>query len=1232
MIRRLALVVVVVLASCAEPVPKKLESGFSMADDSLPFANFAGGYLDSSMDAELARRMFGDVVCKEGSSPCELTQPAQGFVNKANRAMSGGRCEGFAVAASLMQAGKISAADFGGASGRDLKLEENTALQRELAYWFATQLHPVVTENTHGYMANEVMPHLVDALKADATERVRIGMVKKQGGKVTGGHAVTPIAFYADSANEGVYLLRVYDNNVPDAERTLKIDTKNNRWEYEAAENPTKRSSLYYGDDSNQNPLYFAPVFSRLGELSCFFCDGNTTQVTSHGGAQVSFIDGAVGVIDGLLKAQPGSSVAPQFSAENDLEGASFVINTTRTDLTVDIRPGDDGTSTDSDSAEVAVQGGTFEHVLSNLSLVALDQFAITEGGRAATFSNNSRTSLALQSETLVHGRTVTVRAALEGGSDSVGTSIDEQGVVVIDARGSTGASVVVTVTTQAADGGTVSGTLAYTSEGDSSVGTNAEQLAMNGTLEGTLNNNGTMMPLTNACEDGVISGTESDVDCGGTCMTKCAGGATCNTGADCMSTFCNGTTRACVATQCEDAVKAADESDVDCGGSSSCARCAVGQACTSALDCTAGLTCDANQCKVSHVVSVAVSGLPSLGVVTVTNATTTEALTFTANGTQAFPTRAVGAYSVSVTAQPANGDCAVTNGVGTATADVTLQVVCTPNFSIGGTLTGLASGQTLTLENNGGDAVTLSADGQFVFPTRLVGSYLVTVQTQPAGQSCTITNDSGTATADVTDVQVTCSSGFTIGGTVTGLTGGEQLILQNGGDFLPIFGDGPFTFATQVTGAYAVTVDSGPAGKACFVTNGTGTATANVTNVVVTCTTSGLLDGTFGAMGRYVSSQSAGTDVLKTGIINVDNTMVFGGHRAVSGTDDDMVIVKLNYDGTPDGTFGSGGVATVSNGVALESVRGVFRDGTGYLVVGTLQGSFSSNPDVGVARLNADGTLDTNFGSNGLSTHDNGGWEYVEGVARDSSGRLLAVGRTSATGAGPHDLFIMRMGADGVVDGTFGTSGWTTWNGGGDETAQSIAIDTTSSDLVVLGSNGADTVVLKFLSSTGALWTGFGTGGVATVDLSGAGRGEQAQRLEVLSTDLYIVGRADNATNSDVVMAKLDAAGGLDPTFGVGGRLLIDRGGNETAFALTSAGSGNWYVGGNAGTAMFIARVTPGGTLDSTFAANGVFENSFSSAGVAACLLTDVTSDIVAVGSVGAPGAEDLAVVRINP
>lgn len=213
--------------------------------------------------------------------------------------------------------------------------------------------------------------------------------------------------------------------------------------------------------------------------------------------------------------------------------------------------------------------------------------------------------------------------------------------------------------------------------------------------------------------------------------------------------------------------------------------------------------------------------------------------------------------YTVTVKTQPSNPAqaCTVTAGTGTAAStnviNVAIACVTTPvSATIGGNVSNLAVGTSLILQNNGGDSLTITASGPFTFKTPVTGAdiYAVTVLTQPTGpnQICTVANGSGTATANVTNVAVSCVLSYTIGGTVTGLIG-NGLILQNSSTLekLPISpanGNQAFTFKNLVpTGTvYTVSIFAQPTGpvQTCTFTTGTntGTATANVTSVMVTC------------------------------------------------------------------------------------------------------------------------------------------------------------------------------------------------------------------------------------------------------------------------------------------------------------------------------------------------------------------------------------------------------------
>lgn len=96
--------------------------------------------------------------------------------------------------------------------------------------------------------------------------------------------------------------------------------------------------------------------------------------------------------------------------------------------------------------------------------------------------------------------------------------------------------------------------------------------------------------------------------------------------------------------------------------------------------------------------------------------------------------------------------------------------------FKIAATVTGLDSGKTLVLQNNGADDLSVGANGSLVFATAVGAgaAYAVTVKTPPAGQQCAVANGSGTASADVSDVTVTCSAA--LAGGVQALAGDWEL------------------------------------------------------------------------------------------------------------------------------------------------------------------------------------------------------------------------------------------------------------------------------------------------------------------------------------------------------------------------------------------------------------------------------------------------------------------------
>lgn len=1333
----------VVLSAACNSVPDSVGSGFDMAKDSLAVQNFAHGFPDSELDATGMQRMFGDSVCVAGSSPCRLTAIAAAWAQKANASMNGGRCEGFAVLSSLLFTHDVDPVSLGAIDARSLKLDGNAALQRELAYWHSTQLVGAVAgDKTKALMPNAVMPVLAEALKPDAKERYRIGIVKKTGGKVTGGHALTPISYHRGD-RAGLYLVRVYDSNLPDTERVLTIDTKANRWEYQASRNPSERSSLFFGDASNNNPLFLAPVKTRVGVLPCPFCSGTKT-VQTRGGVEATVSGGGAtaSTTSGEVTSGSGASVAPIVTGLED-EPAAFVFSMPDTDTTISL-------SNSEGEGAVSVLAEGFAAEVSGLSISPDAGDTLTVGGGHIAYDNVSGTALTLSSTVQrSSGEALVVRASVSAGTGRVETTVDPMtGEVEVKTESASPADVSVTVTKSTQDGGEQTGQITYRTSpdaGSSEVNIATEMWAADAGLPGTVKEGGQTRPATDGCADGTRSGTESDVDCGGMCASKCVVGKQCQAAADCGSNQCS-VAGLCVATACDDGRASSGETDVDCGGTT-CGPCASSKACTLAADCQSGL-CVSNTCRDGSVLGVTLAGLPVGDSVTLANAggeeltlvgngsfrfaaavygpyavTVTvqpngahctvangtgtasgspvdisvtcvpsyvvgvsltglpvgnsvsltnnggDLLTLNGDGSYAFSARVTGAYAVAVSAQPSNAVCTVANGSGTATGAVTVNVTCAVAWPIGGTVSGLPSGETVTLTNNGGDALTVSANGSFTFAarvlsayavavsvqpasavcavsngsgnasaavssvvvnctpswriggtlsglpasasvtlrnngadplvlsangsfnfsSRIVGAYAVTVGTQPAGALCSVTNGAGNATADVSAVQVSCVPAFVIGGTLTGLPPSTTITLtNNGGDPLTLNGNGAFAFSIP-TQAYAVAIQTPPPGVRCAVSNGSGNAAANVSNIAVTCTPSGLLDTTFNSGGYYTNAPSQWQQEWFEGVVLSDDSQVYvGRHQPNIIGDDDWVITKLTPAGQPDPAFGVGGYAALSSGAsATEYARSVIALPDNSLVVAGQLSNAGTAMDVTLLRLTATGAVDTSWGTSGRAVYSTAVSEYGNAVIPASGGGYLVAGyRGDGTAA---DAIIVKFTATGQLDTTFGTGGVFTWGTAGVDDQGWDLVQTSGSSLLLLVQSGLDTALVA-VTAGGALDTSFGTAGVATFDFSGGGRTEFPRRMKYVASpaSVLFVGWAYQASAVAGFLARATLPSlTLDPAFGSNGLVLFDNGGAGAFWRnLNRQSDGRILVSGNG---LMALRYSAQGVLDTSWGSNGV-------------------------------------------
>ena len=379
--------------------------------------------------------------------------------------------------------------------------------------------------------------------------------------------------------------------------------------------------------------------------------------------------------------------------------------------------------------------------------------------------------------------------------------------------------------------------------------------------------------------------------------------------------------------------------------------------------------------------------------------------LTVSGNGPFTFSSALTNgsSYQVTVATQPSNPsqNCIVVNGLGTVAGDkvTSVQVQCsTEGFTVGGSVNGLA-GSGLVLRDNAGDELTIAAGGPFTF-LQTVGSgsaYAVTVKTQPVSpvQNCAVTNGSGTVgSANVTNVQVTCTTnGFSISGNIIGLTG-TGLVLQTNGTTIPISGTS-FSISLPNGTAYNVMVTTQPSNPAqnCVVANGSGTAIANVSNVTVTCTTQSFtLSGSVtGLSGSGFVLRNNGTAVPLSG-----NTYSIS---LVSGTPYNLSVT--NPTGPSQTCVASSASGTITNANVTDNIACTTNK---YTVSVTVSGL----PVAGTTGLSL---LDN--GVDSLSVTGNGTFPFATQI---TSGQPYAVTVGTQPTATPAQYCIVQSGSGTVT------------------------------------------------------------------------------------------------------------------------------------------------------------------------------------------------------------------------
>ncbi|WP_374073585.1 delta-60 repeat domain-containing protein [Bdellovibrio bacteriovorus] len=241
-----------------------------------------------------------------------------------------------------------------------------------------------------------------------------------------------------------------------------------------------------------------------------------------------------------------------------------------------------------------------------------------------------------------------------------------------------------------------------------------------------------------------------------------------------------------------------------------------------------------------------------------------------------------------------------------------------------------------------------------------------------------------------------------------------------------------------------------------------------NIDFVVIRYNTDGSLDTSFNSTGKVTTDLSSGSDDYAYAVnIQSDGKILVGGYSTSAGPSD-FALVRYNTDGSLDTSFNSTGKVITDSGTnSADVIDSLAIQSDGKIVVGGTSGA-SGTDDFALVRYNNDGSLDTSFNSTGKVFTDigSGSWDYISDIAIQSDGKILATGY--GDGSGSNDVVLVKYNANGSLDSGFGSAGKVVLDFGGISDYAKGLILQSDGKILVGGSTGlflTDFLVIRFNS-----------------------------------------------------------------------------------------------------------------------------------------------------------------------
>ncbi|MFZ1798720.1 MAG: hypothetical protein WAU24_02560, partial [Chitinophagaceae bacterium] len=355
-----------------------------------------------------------------------------------------------------------------------------------------------------------------------------------------------------------------------------------------------------------------------------------------------------------------------------------------------------------------------------------------------------------------------------------------------------------------------------------------------------------------------------------------------------------------------------------------------------------------------------------------------------------------------------------------------------------------------------------------------------------------------------------------------------------------------------------------------------------------------GFLDPTFGN-GGIIIAQRIGIPV-GTAILPDQKILVAGGGGPY------FYIDRFNPDGSNDESFGSDGRVSLNLENKRSNCSGITIQPDGKIIlIGFI---ISQNPyqDIAIVRCKPDGSLDSSFGINGLTTINLKNYDYANDVLIQPDGKIVVIGNFTNSSVDNVDSYILRLNSDGNLDQNFGEEGIT--NIHYPVSSRNVHVSIQPDGKLLMGgtfnrySIKPDYIVERF-NTDGSVDNSYGVNGKTYFEFGENQSGDWGSELYdmKLQSDGKIVCAGESGTNQiSMALCRFNSNGSIDIGFGENGGLITEYKNKEssiqsiyiqpdnnilaTGFGLKSIGPGGY---------MILSRYKNDGTLDDGFGENGI-------------------------------------------